>query len=666
MNPDCILVDARGHAYLSDFGGAAVDPSAPQLGMPGDVNYCAPEQIRGAPLRATTDVYSLTAVLYACLTGQAPYRRGSDDAVVRAHLRDRPPAVPGGSSGVAALNRVIARGMAKKRRERYARASDLSRDGVSLLASMPASRRHARPAFPANTGGEATPVLTARRSVYGTEDLEHRDWMSAAALTDPAFTHATEAPASALQTDDFEPEAERDSAARSGDDAIGEPRAGVRARAAFPVLRAMGIIVGVIAVIVAGSAGLLVLLTPGRSSPPVARTGPLLLAYRAPWRTGSAAGLGVSALRNPIVLRSSGVTLSAGLLRNSPTVAAGPPPQLEHSFGVPSTRNAVRIAGRPGMRYTWKVANTDQLVVQVLAMPAADLSIVCAAPTSAAGDMASCLALTARARLAAGTHSLPPGPSPATDAQLEAALQPALSARLDAPGLNATPLPGRAAAARTVALADQRSAAMLDALAARSLAPAPTAGVVAALREQAGAFSALAAASAADDRGAYTAARSRALAALSASSIAITRLANAGFSVHSLAAVAVPAAPAAPKPKSERKRSSHKTPARTHRHVAAHPRTSSLRARTNPTRTTPPTTPATTDHGTTAPAVTAPVRPASTTTTTRTTTTSTTTTSATSTSTATKTPKPTVHTPPPRTPSGGSGSGQTISGSGSV
>jgi serine/threonine protein kinase len=119
------------HAYLSDFGlskRAASDSGLTGTGVfAGTLNYAAPEQFEGGPLDGRTDVYSLGCVLFECLTGELPYRRDQDAALMYAHLHEPPPKATSLRSELPPdVDRVIETAMAKRPSERYATAGELA------------------------------------------------------------------------------------------------------------------------------------------------------------------------------------------------------------------------------------------------------------------------------------------------------------------------------------------------------------------------------------------------------------------------------------------------------------------------------------------------------------------------------------------------------------
>ena len=97
VKPQNILVGARDHAYLADFGLTKVpDESVALTGtgqFVGTIDYISPEQVRGEGADHRSDVYALAGVLYECLTGSVPFARPSEAAVLFAHMSDPPPSL---------------------------------------------------------------------------------------------------------------------------------------------------------------------------------------------------------------------------------------------------------------------------------------------------------------------------------------------------------------------------------------------------------------------------------------------------------------------------------------------------------------------------------------------------------------------------------------------
>src|SRR5688572_26806426 len=147
VKPGNILVTAdersrspRGdHVYLTDFGltKRTAELSGGLTGTGhflGTVDYVSPEQIQGRPVGSGTDIYALGCVLYECLTGQLPFRRDDDAALLWAHLVEAPAPINGIRPEVpAAVDAVVTRAMAKDPADRYGSCEELLQDLEAAL-----------------------------------------------------------------------------------------------------------------------------------------------------------------------------------------------------------------------------------------------------------------------------------------------------------------------------------------------------------------------------------------------------------------------------------------------------------------------------------------------------------------------------------------------------
>jgi serine/threonine-protein kinase len=125
-----LLVGETDRVYLTDFGVAKPTTSAGLtrtgffIGTP---DYSAPEQIEGRDVDQRTDVYALGGVFYSCLTGVSPYERETEVAVLQAHLLEPPPRLKDQRPDLPrALDRVIAKAMAKEKDDRYPTCGDFA------------------------------------------------------------------------------------------------------------------------------------------------------------------------------------------------------------------------------------------------------------------------------------------------------------------------------------------------------------------------------------------------------------------------------------------------------------------------------------------------------------------------------------------------------------
>jgi tRNA A-37 threonylcarbamoyl transferase component Bud32 len=139
VKPGNVLIDAGGHAYLTDFGLITrneIDTGVTKTGQfMGSTAYCAPEQIKGEPVDARTDVYSLGCVLYECLTGEPPFPRASEAATLYAHLEERPPVPTAKRPELPPpVDAVVAKAMAKRPEDRYASAGEMAAEARASVA----------------------------------------------------------------------------------------------------------------------------------------------------------------------------------------------------------------------------------------------------------------------------------------------------------------------------------------------------------------------------------------------------------------------------------------------------------------------------------------------------------------------------------------------------
>jgi TolB-like protein/Tfp pilus assembly protein PilF len=160
IKPANVMITDRGEPRIVDFGlaklvttladdvDAAESPTDSMhtgLGaVLGTVGYMAPEQLRGQPADARSDVFALGVVLYEMLAGARPFAGNTPLEVTAAILKDDPPPLPRRAPDVGAeLEAIVARCLAKAPEHRYQSAREL------VIALQSGDRDARAPAAPA-------------------------------------------------------------------------------------------------------------------------------------------------------------------------------------------------------------------------------------------------------------------------------------------------------------------------------------------------------------------------------------------------------------------------------------------------------------------------------------------------------------------------------------
>src|SRR5947208_1017015 len=199
IKPENVMIRRNGHVKVLDFGLAKlIERQEPELtdteavtralvqtdaGMVlGTSQYMSPEQARGKPVDARTDIWSLGVVLYEMATGRAPFTgETKTDVIVAIAKNDPPPLARFAPNAPAEFEWIVLKALRKDIDERYQTIkefeSDLKKlkqriDFQSELERSMASQQYSaalggmvdteihRPTPPLTTHPLATPVLS--------------------------------------------------------------------------------------------------------------------------------------------------------------------------------------------------------------------------------------------------------------------------------------------------------------------------------------------------------------------------------------------------------------------------------------------------------------------------------------------------------------------------
>lgn len=153
VKPENVMIRRDGYVKVLDFGLAkllaaeiesAETPTRAliksEVGIVmGTVQYMSPEQARGLPIDARTDVWSLGVVLYEMITGRAPFEGSTSSDVIASILKTEPPPLLHFQPEIPiTLQQLVRKALRKDYAERYRTAGEMAVDLKNLRRDVEA------------------------------------------------------------------------------------------------------------------------------------------------------------------------------------------------------------------------------------------------------------------------------------------------------------------------------------------------------------------------------------------------------------------------------------------------------------------------------------------------------------------------------------------------
>src|SRR5215213_4573920 len=185
VKPDNIMVRRNGYVKVLDFGLAKLTETIDRSPSDGEAatrvlvhtdagvvmgtsHYMAPEQARGKPVDARSDIWSLGVVIYELVAGRTPFEgETSTDVIVAITQKEPPPLARFAPNVPAELDWIVMKALRKDRDERYQTVKELLTDLRRLKQRLEFQAELERSAAPSSFSGSKViaPPTTPERVV---------------------------------------------------------------------------------------------------------------------------------------------------------------------------------------------------------------------------------------------------------------------------------------------------------------------------------------------------------------------------------------------------------------------------------------------------------------------------------------------------------------------